>query len=124
MIKKAEKKEEGAPAYMLTYGDMMTLLLCFFVILVAMSEIKEDRKYDDVVRSIQEAFGYAGGVGRIRTDMAPLNSSLDKTRQSMHGWRRWRWRRTSAVHPRHSGLLLFTAQEPSQLSLAHEANSP
>ena len=35
----------GAPAWIVTYGDCMTLLLCFFVILVSMSEMKqEDRK--------------------------------------------------------------------------------
>ena len=39
---KAERKSEeaGAPAWMITFSDMMTLLLCFFVILFSMSEIK------------------------------------------------------------------------------------
>lgn len=83
MIKAKEKKEEGAPAYMLTYGDMMTLLLCFFVILVAMSEIKEDKKYEEVVRSIQEAFGFVGGVGQMPTDMVPRNSALDRSLNAM-----------------------------------------
>ena len=31
--KKCLKREEGVPEYMLTYGDMVTLLLCFFVLL-------------------------------------------------------------------------------------------
>jgi chemotaxis protein MotB len=79
MAKKKKEGPAGAPAWMVTYGDMMTLLLCFFVILVAMSEIKEDRKYEDVVRSIREAFGFVGGVGALPTDMVPRTSLLDKT---------------------------------------------
>ena len=31
--KKCPKCKEGVPEYMLTYGDMVTLLLCFFVLL-------------------------------------------------------------------------------------------
>jgi hypothetical protein len=31
--KPAESQEEGAPAWMNTYGDMVTLLLTFFVLL-------------------------------------------------------------------------------------------
>ena len=41
--KKPEEPPTGAPAWMVTYGDMMSLLLCFFIMLVAMSEIKEDK---------------------------------------------------------------------------------
>ncbi len=38
-IKVVEKviKTKGAPAYMVSFGDMMTLILCFFILLVAMS---------------------------------------------------------------------------------------
>lgn len=31
-------KEKGAPAYLVSFGDMMTLILCFFILLVAMSK--------------------------------------------------------------------------------------
>ncbi|MHC4660965.1 MAG: flagellar motor protein MotB [Planctomycetota bacterium] len=42
------RKKEDAPKgrqapWLLTYGDMMTLLLCFFVLLFAMSKIEEER---------------------------------------------------------------------------------
>lgn len=30
--------KKGAPAYMVSFGDMMTLILCFFILLVSMSE--------------------------------------------------------------------------------------
>ena len=82
MVKKENKQQGGAPAWMVTYGDMMSLLLCFFVILVAMSEVKKDRKYEDVVRSIQEAFGFVGGLGRVPTSMVPRCSMLDKLKEA------------------------------------------
>lgn len=31
-------KEKGAPAYLVSFGDMMTLILCFFILLVAMAK--------------------------------------------------------------------------------------
>ena len=31
-------KGKGAPAYLVSFGDMMTLILCFFILLVAMSK--------------------------------------------------------------------------------------
>ena len=33
--------EEGAPAWMVSFGDMMTLILTFFILLVSMSETQE-----------------------------------------------------------------------------------
>lgn len=47
----------GVPDWILTYGDMMSLLLCFFILLAAMSEIKKDEKEQAVIRSILEQFG-------------------------------------------------------------------
>ena len=35
---KEEEHEEGAPGWMVTYGDMMSLLLCFFIMLVKRSD--------------------------------------------------------------------------------------
>jgi chemotaxis protein MotB len=35
--------EEGAPLWMATFGDMMSLLLVFFILLFSMSELKIDR---------------------------------------------------------------------------------
>ena len=74
MAKKQKKTEEGAPAWMVTFGDMMALLLCFFVMLVAMSEIKEEDKYKEVVHAIQKAFGYRGGMGLVPGVVSPANT--------------------------------------------------
>jgi len=63
MSKKAKARAAGAPAWMVTFGDMMSLLLCFFVILVALSEVKED-KFMVLVNSFQRYFGYQGSTGQ------------------------------------------------------------
>lgn len=45
----------------MTYGDMMSLLLCFFILLAAFSELKKPDEYQKVIDAIQEAFGVEGG---------------------------------------------------------------
>lgn len=74
MAKKKKKQSGGAPEWMVTYGDMMSLLLCFFVILVSMSEMKQDQKFQKVRESIKRAFGYQGGLGHIPGIEAPTNT--------------------------------------------------
>jgi chemotaxis protein MotB len=56
-MSRAKKQEcpKGAPAYMSTWGDMCTLLLCFFVMLLAMSTI-DPAKFDVAASSFQNAF--------------------------------------------------------------------
>ena len=53
--KKKSEGPKGAPAYMSTWGDMCTLLLCFFVMLLAMSTI-DPAKFDVAASSFQNAF--------------------------------------------------------------------
>jgi chemotaxis protein MotB len=53
---KQEDPPAGAPAWMTTYGDMVTLLLCFFVMLLSFSTIQE-AKFHDAVSSLKGAFG-------------------------------------------------------------------
>lgn len=52
---KKEEPPKGAPAYMTTWGDMCTLLLCFFVMLLAMSTI-DPAKFNVAASSFQNAF--------------------------------------------------------------------
>ena len=59
--KKPAAESAGAPLWMVTYGDMVTLLLTFFVMLLAMSEVKKDDRFIDFMQAIREAFGYVGG---------------------------------------------------------------
>lgn len=47
---------KGAPAWVVTFGDMMTLLLCFFVLLLSFSTLESER-FKIVAGYIREAFG-------------------------------------------------------------------
>lgn len=53
-----KKKEEpaGSPAWMTTYADMVTLLLCFFIMLLTMSDINQ-KKFKQVTATLSQAFG-------------------------------------------------------------------
>ena len=77
--KKAQQAKAGAPEWMVTYGDTMTLLLCFFVIIVSMSELKEDEKFQKVMESLRAAFGgYQGSVGAVPIANVPANALIAK----------------------------------------------
>ncbi len=72
------KKEApaGAPEWVLTYGDMMSLLLCFFILLAAMANYeKPDKRVLAALESIREAFGSPGQHGLLPDDESDLNSS-------------------------------------------------
>jgi chemotaxis protein MotB len=51
-----EEVEEGAPLWVVTYGDLMSLLMCFFVLLLSFSEMDRN-KYRIVSGSMKNAFG-------------------------------------------------------------------
>ena len=79
--KKPKKKQEeggGAPEWMVTYGDMMSLLLCFFVIIVSMSELKRDDRFQQVLESLRKAFGNTGEIKAVLTDNLDPNALLRK----------------------------------------------
>jgi len=86
MARQKEKpKAGGAPEWMVTYGDMMTLLLCFFVILVAMSEVKEEEKVQEVLRSVAEALGgHPTADSTTPGENVPMNSLMEQI-QSLGG---------------------------------------
>ena len=51
-----EEKKAGAPLWMATFADLMSLLVCFFVLIISMSEIDVIR-YKKVAGSMKDAFG-------------------------------------------------------------------
>jgi len=78
MAKKCKCPPEGAPEWVLTYGDMMSLLLCFFIILVSLSEIKKEDQYQAIVAEVKKAFGMKGGGGKMATRDDPELSLIKR----------------------------------------------
>ena len=68
------KKEEssGAPAWVMTFADLMSLLMCFFVLLLSFSEM-DLSKYKQVAGSMKNAFGVQR---EIKTMDMPKGTSI------------------------------------------------
>ncbi len=52
----ADDPPEGAPDWIVTFADLATLLLCFFVLLLSFSRM-DDAQFKEVAGSLKEAFG-------------------------------------------------------------------
>lgn len=62
---KEEQPPAGAPAWMATFSDLMNLLLCFFVMLFAMSTVEES-KLQEFVAAMNNTFSiFDGGANAI-----------------------------------------------------------
>jgi len=81
MAKRPKKKQQGVPEWVVTYGDMMSLLLTFFILLAAFSELKREHEYQKVITAVKEAFGYSGGVGVMPSRDPPLRSMIETLEQ-------------------------------------------
>lgn len=49
---------DRAPVWLITYSDLMTLLLVMFVLLFSLSEFKHSEKFMGVAHSIHAKFGH------------------------------------------------------------------
>ncbi|HGE73096.1 TPA: flagellar motor protein MotB [Candidatus Poribacteria bacterium] len=73
-----DDEEGGGDEWLLTYGDLMTQLVCFFVLIVAFSSLNV-QKFQEVLASIQIALG-GGAASGVLTELPsavdiPLHSS-------------------------------------------------
>ena len=64
--------KSGAPAWMVTFADLSTLLLVFFVLLLSFSEM-DVAKFKELAGSMREAFGVQA---EIETRQIPKGTSL------------------------------------------------
>lgn len=71
--KRPEEPSGGNAPWMNTYADLMTLLLCFFVLLFSMSEV-DGEKFQNFAISMSNSFGIFDGGGSSFGD-GPLISS-------------------------------------------------
>ncbi|MCH5260742.1 MAG: flagellar motor protein MotB [Lachnospiraceae bacterium] len=71
--RKPDEPKKGAPEWQTTFGDLMNLLLCFFVLLFAMSSIDED-KQQQIIASFNNMFSvFDGGASAIGDGMLISN---------------------------------------------------
>jgi len=86
MAEKKEAPKAEVPEWVLTFGDLMSLLLCFFILLAAFSEIKKPREYQDVIESVNEALGASGGMGLAhileRLDNSMVSNQDERARRA------------------------------------------
>ncbi len=59
MMKKKKEKKENSERWLLTYSDLITLLMIFFVMLYSISNVSQ-AKYEELSQSLSEAFGTSG----------------------------------------------------------------
>lgn len=75
--KKKDKKEFPAPAYMLTYGDMVTLLLTFFVMMFTMGEA-EPKEMRLILSAFSGSLGmYKGGKTLSKGPLAEMGQTIE-----------------------------------------------
>jgi len=68
-----EPARSGAPAWFVTFADLMVLLMCFFVLMLSFSDM-DPAKFKQMSGSMQQAFGVQTEV--TATDL-PKGTSLD-----------------------------------------------
>ena len=86
--RRSEEAPQGLPAWMARFSDLMNLLLCFFVLLFAMSSVDQD-KFEELVVSLSASFGIVEGGSasviegtKISTGVSELNE-LDNYYESL-----------------------------------------
>lgn len=77
MKKKEDEPKKGAPAYMNTYGDMMTLLLCFFVLLFSMSTV-DAAKFQQLVSSFHAQVSIFDGGQTINNTNTAMQNGMSQ----------------------------------------------
>lgn len=75
--KRQDDPPKGSPAWMNTFSDLMNLLLCFFVMLFAMSTVDAE-KFDAVVASLQSAFSILPSGGSSIGEGAMVSSGISQ----------------------------------------------
>ena len=73
-----EEEELGAPLYMLSFADMMTNILCFFILLCAFSKEKMIGLISDGVGSFQSAVTHQGMPGVLPGDRLPIDLGANR----------------------------------------------
>jgi len=74
-----ENESAGIPEWVVTFGDMMSLLLTFFIMLLSLSEVKQEEDYQAMMESLKKQFGHDMSAKSIVPGQTrPRNSAMAK----------------------------------------------
>ncbi|MFW5823483.1 MAG: flagellar motor protein MotB, partial [Marinobacter sp.] len=88
-----EEESTGTPAWVVTFADLMSLLMCFFVLLLSFSEI-DAMKFKQIAQEMAKAFGVQREIPAVEIPQGtspvfqhfspgkPDPTDLDEVRQS------------------------------------------
>ncbi len=86
MLKK-KPPPSGAPEWVLTYGDMMSLLLCFFILLAAFADYEEGgssrENFDAAIESIHQTLGIRTAGGNRINPTVEFNALIQELRRAL-----------------------------------------
>ena len=84
--KKQKESSEGAPEWMVTFSDMTTLLLTFFVMLIAMANF-DKVKYETVKASFKDSMGILSGWDEPEVPplIPPIRQKFNNEEERMRG---------------------------------------
>jgi chemotaxis protein MotB len=75
--RKEEHEKENAERWLLTYADMITLLMLFFIVLYSMSTV-DQQKFERLSESLSEAFGGNFGLFEKASGSAGILEGIQK----------------------------------------------
>ena len=78
--RKPEEVKPGAPAWQSTFADLMNLLLCFFVMLFAMSSVDE-QKFEMIAASFSQTFSIFEGGGSALLEGLLISNGVSQLSQ-------------------------------------------
>jgi len=74
-----DEQNAGIPEWVVTFGDMMSLLLTFFIMLFSMSEIKEEQRYQAIADAMRRRFAHdMSWTSLLPGRSKPRNSPFEK----------------------------------------------
>lgn len=74
--RRQEESNSGSPRWLTTYSDMVTLLLCFFVLLFSFSEVDAE-KFRNIMSSFQGNVGVLEGGTTLDIPLPIIEDSVD-----------------------------------------------
>ncbi|MDZ4658929.1 MAG: flagellar motor protein MotB [Bythopirellula sp.] len=72
-----EETAPGLPEWFVTFADMMSLLLAFFIMLVSMSSFEEPKQFQSMIAMLHEQFGHNPSRGEVEQNLVVAASADD-----------------------------------------------